>query len=132
LYVETSGIVAPQAGFGQVTVRAQSQAMTGAFVLPGSVASGVQVPDPLPGLLAHPGAVAAHFLREPLGALPAAAAPHVGVQGLTKSGIGRRLVISPATARTHVSRAMLGARDRAQLVAFAYESGIVVPGRPAT
>jgi DNA-binding NarL/FixJ family response regulator len=39
-------------------------------------------------------------------------------------------VVSPATARTHVSRAMvkLGARDRAQLVVFAYESGLVSPG----
>jgi DNA-binding NarL/FixJ family response regulator len=39
-------------------------------------------------------------------------------------------VVSPATARTHVSRAMvkLGARDRAQLVVFAYESGLVAPG----
>ncbi len=53
-------------------------------------------------------------------------------QGLTNADIGQRLVISPATARTHVSRAMvkLGARDRAQLVVFAYESGIVAPRRP--
>ena len=38
-----------------------------------------------------------------------------------------RLVVSPATARTHVSRAMvkLDARDRAQLVVFAYQSGLV-------
>jgi DNA-binding CsgD family transcriptional regulator len=38
--------------------------------------------------------------------------------------------ISPLTAKTHVSRAMvkLGARDRAQLVVFAYESGLVTPG----
>ena len=38
--------------------------------------------------------------------------------------------VSPATAKTHVSRAMikLGARDRAQLVVFAYESGLVRPG----
>jgi DNA-binding NarL/FixJ family response regulator len=44
-----------------------------------------------------------------------------------------RLVVGPATARTHVSRAMvkLGARDRAQLVVFAYQSGLVAPGRPA-
>jgi len=55
-------------------------------------------------------------------------------QGLANADIAQRLVISPATARTHVSRAMikLGARDRAQLVVFAYESGIVAPGRPAT
>ncbi|HYO36940.1 MAG TPA: LuxR C-terminal-related transcriptional regulator [Geodermatophilus sp.] len=40
--------------------------------------------------------------------------------------MAERLVISPATARTHVSRAMikLGARDRAQLVVFAFQSGL--------
>jgi DNA-binding NarL/FixJ family response regulator len=40
-------------------------------------------------------------------------------------------VISPATARTHVSRILtkLGARDRAQLVVLAYESGLVTPRR---
>lgn len=38
------------------------------------------------------------------------------------------MVISPLTAKTHISRAMtrLGARDRAQLVVFAHESGLVV------
>ncbi|NJP35047.1 response regulator [Micromonospora thermarum] len=47
-------------------------------------------------------------------------------QGLTNHEIAERLVVSPATARTHVSRAMvkLGARDRAQLVVFAYQSGL--------
>jgi DNA-binding NarL/FixJ family response regulator len=47
-------------------------------------------------------------------------------EGLTNDEIAGRLVISPATARTHVSRAMvkLGARDRAQLVVFAYQSGL--------
>ena len=51
-------------------------------------------------------------------------------EGLTNDEIGERLRISTATARTHVSRAMvkLGARDRAQLVVFAYESGLVRPG----
>jgi DNA-binding NarL/FixJ family response regulator len=50
--------------------------------------------------------------------------------GLSNHEIAERLVISPATARTHVSRAMLklGARDRAQLVVFAYESGLVAAG----
>ena len=50
--------------------------------------------------------------------------------GLSNHEIAERLVISPATARTHVSRAMLklGARDRAQLVVFAYESGLVSRG----
>jgi DNA-binding NarL/FixJ family response regulator len=48
-------------------------------------------------------------------------------EGLSNSEIADRLVVSPATARTHVSRAMvkLGARDRAQLVVFAYQSGLV-------
>ncbi|MFC7547627.1 response regulator [Plantactinospora sp. GCM10030261] len=50
-------------------------------------------------------------------------------EGLSNDEIGKRLVVSPATARTHVSRAMtkLGARDRAQLVVFAYQSGLVDP-----
>jgi DNA-binding NarL/FixJ family response regulator len=54
--------------------------------------------------------------------------------GLSNAEIAERLVISPATARTHVSRAMikLGARDRAQLVVFAYEAGLVKPGRGTT
>jgi DNA-binding NarL/FixJ family response regulator len=52
-------------------------------------------------------------------------------RGLSNDEIAEHLVISPATARTHVSRAMgkLAARDRAQLVVFAYESGLVHPGR---
>lgn len=57
--------------------------------------------------------------------------------GLSNEEIAERLVVSPATAKTHVSRAMikLGARDRAQLVVYAYETGLVRPGgitrRPA-
>ncbi len=48
-------------------------------------------------------------------------------EGLSNDEIAERLVVSPATARTHVSRAMikLSARDRAQLVVFAYQSGLV-------
>ncbi len=47
--------------------------------------------------------------------------------GLSNEEIANELFISPATARTHVSRAMtkLNARDRAQLVVLAYESGLV-------
>ncbi|MFG2307931.1 response regulator [Streptomyces sp. NPDC048566] len=50
--------------------------------------------------------------------------------GLSNEEIARRLVVSPLTAKTHVSRTMvkLGARDRAQLVVIAYESGLVRPG----
>ena len=47
--------------------------------------------------------------------------------GLSNDEIAERLVVSGATAKTHVSRAMtkLGARDRAQLVVIAYQSGLV-------
>ena len=50
--------------------------------------------------------------------------------GLTNTEIAARLGVSPATAKTHVSRAMvkLAARDRAQVVVFAYEAGLVRPG----
>ncbi len=51
-------------------------------------------------------------------------------EGLSNDQIADRLFMSPATAKTHVSRSMikLGARDRAQLVVFAYEAGLVRPG----
>ncbi|HEX6620825.1 MAG TPA: response regulator transcription factor [Solirubrobacteraceae bacterium] len=51
-------------------------------------------------------------------------------EGLTNSEIAGRLVISPLTAKTHVSNVLckLGCRDRAALVALAYESGLVSPG----
>jgi DNA-binding NarL/FixJ family response regulator len=51
-------------------------------------------------------------------------------EGLSNDEIAGRLVISPATAKTHVSRTMvkLGARDRAQLVVYAYEAGLIRPG----
>jgi len=50
--------------------------------------------------------------------------------GLSNEEIGRELLMSPLTAKTHVSRAMtkLRARDRAQLVVLAYETGLVRPG----
>jgi DNA-binding NarL/FixJ family response regulator len=51
-------------------------------------------------------------------------------EGLTNAEIAQRLIMSVATAKTHVSRAMIkvGARDRAQLVVVAYETGLVRPG----
>jgi DNA-binding NarL/FixJ family response regulator len=49
--------------------------------------------------------------------------------GLSNEDIATQLVVSPLTAKTHVSRAMakVGARDRAQLVVFAYRAGLVTP-----
>ena len=54
-------------------------------------------------------------------------------RGLSNAEIGAELFISPATAKTHVGRVLqkLGARDRAQLVVIAYESGLVTPRHPA-
>jgi DNA-binding NarL/FixJ family response regulator len=51
-------------------------------------------------------------------------------EGLTNDEIATRLFLSPATAKTHVSRSMvkLGVRDRAQLVVIAYETGLIRPG----
>ena len=53
----------------------------------------------------------------------------LAAHGLSNDEIAAAMVVSPTTAKTHVSRAMikLGARDRAQLVVFAYQSGLVSP-----
>ena len=55
-------------------------------------------------------------------------------RGHNNTEIGSELFMSPATAKTHVSRAMtkLHARDRAQLVVIAHETGLVEPGLTAT
>jgi DNA-binding NarL/FixJ family response regulator len=55
-------------------------------------------------------------------------------RGLSNAEIGHRLHVSPATAKTHVARLLmrLGARDRAQLVIVAYESGLIRPREPET
>ena len=52
--------------------------------------------------------------------------------GLSNDQIAEHLVVSPARAKTHVSRTLtkLHARDRAQLVTLAYETGLVLPGQP--
>jgi DNA-binding NarL/FixJ family response regulator len=53
-------------------------------------------------------------------------------RGLSNHEIGQQLFVTPATAKTHVSRLLmkLGARDRTQLVVIAYESGLVEPHAP--
>ncbi|MEV5969321.1 response regulator transcription factor [Streptomyces sp. NPDC051921] len=59
---------------------------------------------------------------------------HLIATGLSNEQIADRLVISPLTAKTHVTRAItkLGVRDRVQLVILAYETGLVRPGRPGS
>ena len=52
-------------------------------------------------------------------------------EGMSNDEIGAALFLSPATARTHISRMMgkLGARDRAQIVVIAYRTGVSPPAR---
>jgi DNA-binding NarL/FixJ family response regulator len=85
---------------------------------PGAIAS---LPSPAPPTLA--GLAALTSREREVVTLVAA--------GLSNDEIAAKLVVSPLTAKTHVSRAMikLGARDRAQLVVFAYEHGLATPGR---
>ena len=67
-----------------------------------------------------------------LGELTAREREVVGLvaSGLSNEDIAHRIYVSQSTVKTHVARAMtkLGARDRAQLVVTAYESGLVRPG----
>ena len=58
----------------------------------------------------------------------------LAAHGLSNDEIANALVLSPTTAKTHISRAMtkLGARDRAQLVVFAYQAGLSPRAPPAT
>jgi len=57
---------------------------------------------------------------------------HLVAKGMSNAEIAAELIMSPATAKTHLSRLLtkLGARDRTQLVMIAYETGVAVPGRP--
>ncbi|WP_316525888.1 response regulator transcription factor [Kitasatospora brasiliensis] len=85
-------------------------------------------------LLAHPEPASAAPTNERLSVLTAREREvmSMAATGLTNEEIAERMFVSPFTVRTHVHRAMskLDARDRAQLVAIAYQTGLVPPGRP--
>jgi DNA-binding NarL/FixJ family response regulator len=92
---------------------------------PGSAAPGSAAPArPAPGYgarAAPPGLASLTEREREVVALVAS--------GMSNDEIARHLTVSPLTAKTHVSRAMtkLNARDRAQLVVFAYQAGLVTP-----
>jgi DNA-binding NarL/FixJ family response regulator len=69
-------------------------------------------------------------VRTAAGLPPAVAVIVLIAGGLSNEEIADRLYLTVSTAKTHATRAMakLGARDRAQLVAIVYESGLVRPG----
>jgi DNA-binding NarL/FixJ family response regulator len=83
--------------------------------------------------VSRPASAPAGAKRAPLDALTSREREVMALVGLGLSNdeISERLTVSPATAKTHVSRAMikLGARDRAQLVVMAYETGLVLAGQ---
>ena len=83
------------------------------------------------------------FVRRPQPGVPVPATLHaltgrevevleLVARGLSNAEIAQRLYVSPATAKTHVARLLmkLDARDRAQLIIVAYESGLITPQRP--
>jgi DNA-binding NarL/FixJ family response regulator len=82
------------------------------------------------GIVSGPAGVADHARLNELTEREREVLAGVG-RGLSNKEIAAQIHISPATARTYVSRMLtkLGARDRAQLVVIAYETGLVTPGR---
>jgi DNA-binding NarL/FixJ family response regulator len=90
---------------------------------PGYPASDMSEPSAAARTARHPGIAALTEREREVVRLVAA--------GLSNDEIAVKLVVSPLTVKTHVSRSMikLGARDRAQLVVLAYEHGLAEPGR---
>jgi DNA-binding NarL/FixJ family response regulator len=134
---------AANAGAGGAGATGAGTARAGTPGATGAAATGAGAATPDTG--APAGAGPARAASRVRGNLPRPAAPSPGVAaltdrerevvalvaaGLSNDEIAAELVVSPLTAKTHVSRAMikLGARDRAQLVVLAYENGLAEPG----
>ncbi|MBZ4318808.1 response regulator [Streptomyces huiliensis] len=107
-----------------IRIAAAGEALLSPAATKGLIATFLAQGGPHPGGPARPGAEALDALtgreREVLVQVAG---------GLSNDEIGERLAVSPLTVKTHVNRAMakLGARDRAQLVVIAYETGLVRP-----
>jgi DNA-binding NarL/FixJ family response regulator len=112
--------IAPEQLFAAIRVIAAGDALLAPGVTRRLIAQFVQHPAPQPSDLSSIGALTERE-REVLGLVAA---------GLSNQEISARIIVSPATAKTHVGRILtkLNARDRAQLVMIAYESGLVTPG----
>lgn len=118
------GVLSPNAQAGELRHAVRAVAAGGGFLAPAVarrvISEVAERPEPSPRW------------REQIGVLTDRERDVVAAvaQGLSNQAIGRRLHMSPATARTHVSRALtkLGLRDRPQLVVLAYEAGLVTPG----
>jgi DNA-binding NarL/FixJ family response regulator len=128
-------------------LRAGASGFLGKGVEPADLISAIQVVAAGESLLspAATRGLIAHFLAEPSRG-EATAPPQLDMLtarerevvtlvaiGLSNDDIAEKLFVSPLTAKTHVNRAMmkLGARDRAQLVVIAYQTGLVRPGDSA-
>lgn len=124
LRARVCGVLSPNAQPDELRRAVRAVAAGGAFLAPGvarQVISEVAVWPQLSPRWRERVAVLTEREKQVVGAV---------AQGLSNEAIGRLLHMSPATARTHVSRALtkLGLRDRPQLVVLAYEAGLVTPG----
>ncbi len=115
--------VGPQALLDAIRVIARGDALLSPIATRSLIARLVAQPDDLPSSSSVAGVLDVLTSREREVLVLVAG-------GLSNEEIAERLYLSPLTAKTHVNRAMvkLGARDRAQLVVIAYESGLVRAG----
>jgi DNA-binding NarL/FixJ family response regulator len=124
LRARVCGVLSPNSQPDELRIAVRAVAAGGAFLAPTVARRVISEVSDRPGPSPR--------WRQRLGVLTAREQEVVAAValGLSNEAIGRLLHMSPATARTHVSRALtkLGFRDRPQLVVLAYEAGLVTPG----